>query len=128
HDALPISVTKDRTTLLIAHRRSSLALADRIAVLDAGRVVDVGTEAELRERCALFRELIAGPEDDIEHPTAMPAVSGNGAGVSGRLGPRSRQGEHRRPAAARRLSAAARPTATQDGRRPATAQHPPALP
>ena len=32
-----------RTTLLIAHRRSTLALADRIAVLDGGRVVDVGT-------------------------------------------------------------------------------------
>ncbi|MPY82812.1 MAG: ATP-binding cassette domain-containing protein [Actinophytocola sp.] len=51
-----------RTTLLIAHRRSSLALADRIAVLDAGRVVDVGTEAELLERSALFRILVAGAE------------------------------------------------------------------
>ncbi len=51
------AVTAGRTTLLVAHRRSTLALADRIAVLDAGRVVDVGTEAELTERCALFREL-----------------------------------------------------------------------
>ncbi|MPY78384.1 MAG: ATP-binding cassette domain-containing protein [Actinophytocola sp.] len=49
-----------RTTLLIAHRRSSLALADRIAVLDEGRVVDVGTEAELLARSALFRGLVAG--------------------------------------------------------------------
>ena len=41
-------LTTDRTTLLVAHRRSTLALADRIAVLDRGRVVDVGTETELR--------------------------------------------------------------------------------
>ena len=41
------TLTADRTTLLVAHRRSTLALADRIAVLDRGRVVDVGTEAEL---------------------------------------------------------------------------------
>jgi ATP-binding cassette subfamily B protein len=58
HDTLR-ALTKGRTTLLVAHRRSSLALADRIAVLDGGRVVDVGTEAELVARCALFRELFA---------------------------------------------------------------------
>ncbi|HST49391.1 ABC transporter ATP-binding protein [Jatrophihabitans sp.] len=55
-----------RTTVLIAHRRSTLALADRIAVLDAGRVVDVGTFAELMERCPLFRLLLAGPGEDAE--------------------------------------------------------------
>jgi ATP-binding cassette, subfamily B, bacterial len=61
HDTLR-TLTANRTTLLVAHRRSSLALADRIAVLDAGRVVDVGTEAELIARCALFRELLAVPD------------------------------------------------------------------
>lgn len=59
-------LTAERTTLLIAHRRSTLALADRIAVLDKGRVVDTGTEDELRSRCALFRELLAtGPADEL---------------------------------------------------------------
>lgn len=52
-------LTAGRTTLLVAHRRSTLALADRIAVLDGGRVVDVGTEAELTARSPLFRELFA---------------------------------------------------------------------
>jgi ATP-binding cassette subfamily B protein len=60
-------VTAERTTLLIAHRRSSLALADRIAVVDGGRVVDVGTHAELNERCALYRDLLAGPGEAIEN-------------------------------------------------------------
>ncbi|MFI9012143.1 ABC transporter ATP-binding protein [Actinosynnema sp. NPDC053489] len=60
------AVTAERTTILIAHRRSSLALADRIAVLDAGRVVDLGTDAELRGRCRLYRDLLAGPGEAIE--------------------------------------------------------------
>jgi ATP-binding cassette, subfamily B, bacterial len=71
HDTLR-TLTAGRTTLLVAHRRSTLALADRIAVLDAGRVVDVGTEAELSERCALFRELMAVP-DPSERVAALDA-------------------------------------------------------
>src|ERR1019366_9065282 len=53
-------------TLLIAHRRSTLQLADRIAVLDEGLLVDEGTHEELTERCALYRLLLAGPGDDAE--------------------------------------------------------------
>src|SRR5207248_6306501 len=34
---------RGRTTLLVAHRRSTLQLADRIAVVDGGKVVDTGT-------------------------------------------------------------------------------------
>ncbi len=59
-------VMAGRTTLLIAHRRSTLQLADRIAVLDEGRLVDEGTHEELTERCALYRLLLAGPGDDAE--------------------------------------------------------------
>ncbi|MBP2474502.1 ATP-binding cassette subfamily B protein [Crossiella equi] len=66
------SVTQGRTTLLIAHRRSTLALADRIAVLDGGRLVDVGTHEELTGRCALFRALLAGPGETLEE-TGRPA-------------------------------------------------------
>ena len=47
-------VTATRTTILIAHRRSTLALADRIVVLGGGRVLDVGTERELAERGTLL--------------------------------------------------------------------------
>ncbi len=72
------TATARRTTLLIAHRRSSLALANRIAVLDGGRVIDVGTQAELTARCALFRALLAGSGEMIENVAA---------GTSGALGP-----------------------------------------
>ncbi|MFQ1000885.1 ABC transporter ATP-binding protein [Modestobacter sp. SSW1-42] len=62
HAALRTAV-RGRTTLLVAHRRSTLALADRVAVLDAGRVVDVGTVAELEARSPLFRLLLSGTGD-----------------------------------------------------------------
>ncbi len=66
HDALR-EVMLGRTTLIIAHRRSTLNLADRIVVLDRGRVADSGTHAELTGRCPLYRQLITGPdEDDVE--------------------------------------------------------------
>ncbi len=73
-------VMAGRTTLLIAHRRSTLQLADRIAVLDAGRLVNTGTHEELDARCPLYRELIAGPDDDaeavdyVEQDVPVPAV------------------------------------------------------
>ncbi|MGH3903067.1 MAG: ABC transporter ATP-binding protein [Pseudonocardiaceae bacterium] len=87
------TVTAQRTTLLIAHRRSSLALADRIAVLDGGRVVDLGTQAELTDRCALFRALLAGPGEVIEDVTGTAPAHRAGPlepgpdGVTGPLWP-----------------------------------------
>ncbi|MGW2521107.1 ABC transporter ATP-binding protein [Streptomyces sp. NPDC001617] len=62
HEALK-QVMQGRTTLLIAHRRSTLNLADRIAVLDAGRLADIGTHDELQQRSALYRRLLTDPDE-----------------------------------------------------------------
>jgi ATP-binding cassette subfamily B protein len=62
HEALK-GVMRGRTTLLIAHRRSTLNLADRIAVLDGGRLADIGTHEELQERSALYRRLLTDPDE-----------------------------------------------------------------
>ncbi|MFF3684835.1 ABC transporter ATP-binding protein [Streptomyces sp. NPDC002187] len=62
HEALK-QVMAGRTTLLIAHRRSTLGLADRIAVLDGGRLADIGTHEELERRSALYRRLLTDPDE-----------------------------------------------------------------
>jgi ATP-binding cassette subfamily B protein len=51
-------VMAGRTTFVIAHRLSTIALADEIVVLEAGRVVDRGTHAELLERSELYQEIV----------------------------------------------------------------------
>ncbi|MEU6240709.1 ABC transporter ATP-binding protein [Streptomyces sp. NPDC047024] len=62
HEALK-QVMEGRTTLLVAHRRSTLNLADRIAVLEDGRLADIGTDAELQERSPLYRRLLTDPDE-----------------------------------------------------------------
>ncbi len=51
------SLMSKRTTLIIAHRLSTVLHADQIIVLDAGRVIARGTHAELMRSCELYREL-----------------------------------------------------------------------
>jgi len=46
-----------RTTFIIAHRLSTVALADEIVVLDGGRIVDRGTHEQLMEGCGFYREI-----------------------------------------------------------------------
>ena len=50
-------VMKGRTTIIIAHRLSTLALADELVVLDRGRIAARGTHEELIERSAVYREI-----------------------------------------------------------------------
>jgi ATP-binding cassette subfamily B protein len=85
HDALR-AVMADRTTLLIAHRLSTLHLADRIVVLEDGRVVDQGAHDELLARSDTYHALLAGLEADLaaqvgDRIEALAAISSaaNGA-------------------------------------------------
>ncbi len=50
--------TKNSTLLIIAHRLSTISLADRILLLDEGRIADTGTHQELLERNPRYREIL----------------------------------------------------------------------
>lgn len=66
-------IAEGRTTILVAHRRSTLELATRIVVLDEGRVVDTGTHDELIDRSPTYRRLLRG-DDDLSDEAARPLM------------------------------------------------------
>ncbi len=77
--------SRGRTCLIVAHRLSTVVHADRIVVMDKGRIVDVGKHAELMERSEVYRliaqnQLFRPSEGHGEGPRAQGrGPSGNGA-------------------------------------------------
>jgi ATP-binding cassette subfamily B protein len=58
HDALR-TLMAGRTTLIIAHRLSTISLADRVAVLEGGRIIAEGTHTELLENEPRYAAILA---------------------------------------------------------------------
>ena len=50
-------ITKDKTVLIVAQRISTIMNADKIVVLDEGRVVGIGTHKELMKNCNVYKEI-----------------------------------------------------------------------
>jgi ATP-binding cassette subfamily C protein CydCD len=91
-----------RTTLIVAHRLSSVIGADRILVLEAGRVVEEGTHAALLARAGVYARLMAG---QLGNGAAAPAPLAEDGGppvepdaVTGAAGDGAETGEDLVPA------------------------------
>ncbi|MGO2359527.1 MAG: ABC transporter ATP-binding protein [Brachybacterium tyrofermentans] len=64
------------TTLIVAHRTSTVALADRVALLDRGRLVAVGTHKEMMETSARYRWVIANQEEEVRRDQDIVTLTG----------------------------------------------------
>ncbi len=60
------SVMEGRTTIIVAHRTSTLMLADRVVVLDEGRIIGEGIHQELLETLPRYAEILAESGMDAE--------------------------------------------------------------
>ena len=62
-------LTADKTVILIAHRLSTVAQADRLIVMDKGKIMEIGTPVELEAQAGLYASMIA------THNTVMGAAT-----------------------------------------------------
>jgi len=71
-------VMEGRTTLIIAHRPATIALADRVVLLDGGKIVADGTHAGLLSTDERYRQVLAA----AAHMELAPSLAGAGEGDS----------------------------------------------
>ena len=63
HEGLKV-LMEGRTTLIVAHRLSTIGLADRVVLLDRGAIIADGTHAELLESSPLYVEVLSQVEEN----------------------------------------------------------------
>ncbi|AKU16744.1 ABC transporter ATP-binding protein [Luteipulveratus mongoliensis] len=61
------------TVLVVAYRKSTIGMADRVAYIERGRVLDQGTHSELMDRCEGYRRLVTAYTREAEERAAVAA-------------------------------------------------------
>jgi ATP-binding cassette subfamily B protein len=72
---------RGRTTIVIAHRHATIALADRVVLVQEGRVAAEGTHAELLATSEDYRAVLAAAEAEAEEAAEAGEQVDDGAGV-----------------------------------------------
>ena len=88
-----------RTTLVVAHRLSTIMHADRIVVLKDGRITEMGTHAELMESSGIYQQMVLVQTAPPTMPTAPGAPGSGAAHAHGGASAVSRPSAHATPAA-----------------------------
>jgi ATP-binding cassette subfamily B protein len=81
HQALS-TLLNDRTTVVIAHRLSTISLADRVCLLEGGKVVATGTHVELMQTEPRYTEVLAHIAEDEERRLAAASASAAAAAAA----------------------------------------------
>lgn len=77
-------VLADTTAMIVAHRPSTVALADRVALLESGRITAVGTHSELLRTSRHYRHVISSLEaEEAARTGAIPVVGAGAAPAAG---------------------------------------------
>ncbi len=94
HGALR-ALMQGRTTLIIAHRLSTISLADRVVLMDGGRIVADGTHSELMATTPLYVEVLAQAEaEELAHATTNGQGAPKGSAEGGVAGWTALSGEN----------------------------------
>jgi len=86
------TVMAGRTTVIIAHRPATIALADRVVLLDEGRIVASGTDAELRRSSPRYREVIAAMDEELGDDAGRDGSALDGSAPEGSASTESEHG------------------------------------